>query len=84
MTAPSAEPAAPDRAAPQAAVKIERLGVRVCTLATEHGPESDGTAVWDATTMVIVEPRAGGLTGLGYSYIAGAAAGVVRDLLAPA
>lgn len=64
--------------------RIDRLDVRVCTLATEHGPESDGTAVWDSTTMVIVEPRAGGLSGLGYSYIAGAAAGVVRDLLAPA
>ncbi|MEO8550557.1 MAG: enolase C-terminal domain-like protein [Kofleriaceae bacterium] len=62
---------------------IERLDVRVCTLPTEGGPESDGTAIWDATTMVIVQPRAGGLTGLGYSYIAGPAAGVVRDLLAP-
>ncbi|HEY4057120.1 MAG TPA: enolase C-terminal domain-like protein [Kofleriaceae bacterium] len=62
---------------------IERVDVRVCTLATENGPESDGTAVWDATTMVIVEPRAGGVTGLGYSYITGAAATVVRDLLAP-
>jgi L-alanine-DL-glutamate epimerase-like enolase superfamily enzyme len=63
---------------------IAGVDVRTCTLATEHGPESDGTAVWDSTTMVIVEPRAGGLTGLGYSYIAAAAAGVVRDLLAPA
>lgn len=63
---------------------IERVDVRVCTLATEDGPESDGTAVWDATTMVIVQPRAGGLTGLGYSYISAAAAEVVRGLLAPA
>jgi L-alanine-DL-glutamate epimerase-like enolase superfamily enzyme len=63
---------------------IAGVDVRVCTLATEDGPESDGTAVWDATTMVIVEPHAGGLTGLGYSYIAAAAASVVRDLIAPA
>lgn len=63
---------------------IERVDVRVCRLATEHGPESDGTAVWDSTTMIVVEIRAGGVTGLGYSYISDAAAVVVRDLLAPA
>jgi L-alanine-DL-glutamate epimerase-like enolase superfamily enzyme len=63
--------------------RIERLDVRVCTLATENGPESDGTAVWDSTTMVIAEPRAAGVSGLGYSYVAAAAAGVIRDLLAP-
>jgi L-alanine-DL-glutamate epimerase-like enolase superfamily enzyme len=63
---------------------IERIDVRACRLATERGPESDGTAVWSATTMVIVEARAAGVTGLGYSYIDAAAVGVVRDLLAPA
>jgi L-alanine-DL-glutamate epimerase-like enolase superfamily enzyme len=63
---------------------IAAVDVRTCTLPTEHGPESDGTAVWDATTMLIVQPHAGGLAGLGYSYISAAAAGVVRDLLAPA
>lgn len=63
---------------------IERVDVRACTLPTEHGPESDGTAVWDATTIVIVEIRAAGATGVGYSYIDAAAAAVVRDLLAPA
>ncbi len=69
---------------PSPPTPIERIDVRVCTLPTEHGPESDGTAVWEATTMVIVEARAGGVNGLGYSYIDGAAAAVVRDLLAPA
>jgi L-alanine-DL-glutamate epimerase-like enolase superfamily enzyme len=63
---------------------IDRLDVQVCRLATEHGRETDGTAAWDATTMVIALPRAAGVTGLGYSYIDAAAAGVVRDLLAPA
>lgn len=65
------------------AAAIEQLDVRVCRMATEGGRQSDGTAEWDATTMVIVEPRAGGVAGLGYSYIDAAAAGVVRDLLAP-
>ena len=67
-----------------AAVRIDRVEVRVCRLPTEDGPESDGTAVWDATTMVLAVVRAAGVTGLGYSYIDGAAAGVIRDLRAPA
>ncbi|HEY4241570.1 MAG TPA: enolase C-terminal domain-like protein [Kofleriaceae bacterium] len=62
---------------------IERLDVDVLRLPTEHGPETDGTATWDATTMVLVRASAGGATGLGYSYIDGAAAEVVRSLLAP-
>jgi L-alanine-DL-glutamate epimerase-like enolase superfamily enzyme len=66
------------------AVAVEQLDVRVCRVPTEDGPESDGTAVWDATTMIIVEIRAGGITGLGYSYVTAAAAGIVRDLLEPA
>lgn len=72
------------RAARAPRVAIDRVDVRVCRLATEPGPESDGTAEWAATTMVIVEPRADGVTGLGYSYVHAAAAAVVRDLLAPA
>ncbi|HEX2687667.1 MAG TPA: enolase C-terminal domain-like protein [Kofleriaceae bacterium] len=63
---------------------IDGLDVRACRLPTEYGRESDGTAEWDATTMVIARPRAGGITGLGYSYVDAAAAAVIRDLLAPA
>ncbi len=33
-----------------------------------NGPESDGTLKWDSTTIVIVNLKAGGKTGLGYSY----------------
>jgi L-alanine-DL-glutamate epimerase-like enolase superfamily enzyme len=65
-------------------IPIDRIDVRVCRLATEGGRHSDGTAEWDATTMVIVEPRAAGVAGLGYSYVDPAAAGVVKSLLAPA
>ena len=78
MAAPSNPSSSPHR------IPIDRIDVRVCRLATEAGPQSDGTAEWDATTMVIVEPRAAGVTGLGYSYIDAAAADVVRSLLAPA
>ena len=45
-------------------------------------PESDGTYEWESTTMVLVEVRPGGKTGLGYSYADTATARLVRDLLA--
>jgi L-alanine-DL-glutamate epimerase-like enolase superfamily enzyme len=63
---------------------VERVEARALRLPTADGPESDGTAVWDATTMLLVEVRAGGLLGLGYSYVDAAAVAVVRDLLADA
>jgi L-alanine-DL-glutamate epimerase-like enolase superfamily enzyme len=46
-------------------------------------PEADGTFAWDATTMVLATARAGGVAGIGWSYAAAAAAGVVTDVLAP-
>jgi L-alanine-DL-glutamate epimerase-like enolase superfamily enzyme len=42
---------------------------------------SDGTLSWDATTAVVVQVAAGGLTGLGWTYsTSGAAALVQREL----
>lgn len=47
-------------------------------------PESDGTASWDSTGVLLVELDAGEATGLGYAYCAAPAAlEVVRGLLAP-
>jgi L-alanine-DL-glutamate epimerase-like enolase superfamily enzyme len=45
-------------------------------------PEADGTLRWDKTTMVVVTAQAGGVEGIGWSYAAGAAAGVVSEMLA--
>jgi L-alanine-DL-glutamate epimerase-like enolase superfamily enzyme len=46
-------------------------------------PEADGTAHWSATELLVVEPVAGGMRGLGWSYCAApAAAEVVRSRLA--
>jgi L-alanine-DL-glutamate epimerase-like enolase superfamily enzyme len=64
--------------------RIDRVEARPYKLDTLGGPESDGTAVWSSTTMVLVEVRAGGVTGLGYTYADAAAADVVEDLLASA
>jgi L-alanine-DL-glutamate epimerase-like enolase superfamily enzyme len=65
------------------AAPLERIEARAFRVPTENGPESDGTATWDATTMVIVEAGAAGVVGTGYSYVDAAAARVVGELLAP-
>lgn len=46
---------------------VEHVDVFAFTVPTDE-PESDGTAEWDATTMIAVEARAGGETGLGWTY----------------
>ena len=53
----------PTRSAPA----IERLDVSAYRIPTDY-PESDGTAEWDATTIVLVQAHAAGKTGLGFTY----------------
>ncbi len=62
-------------------IPIERVEVSAYTIPTD-APEADGTATWKATTMVVVEPIAGEVRGLGWSYTGAAAADAVRDVLA--
>jgi L-alanine-DL-glutamate epimerase-like enolase superfamily enzyme len=62
---------------------VERLDVSVYTVPLEE-PESDGTFTWTDTTVVVVEPEAGGVRGLGFSYATGACAPLIGDVLAPA
>jgi L-alanine-DL-glutamate epimerase-like enolase superfamily enzyme len=64
-------------------VAVERVDVSAYTIPTDE-PESDGTLEWDSTTIVVVEARGGGETGLGYSYAHKAAATVIVDTLAKA
>ena len=59
---------------------IDDLAVSACTISTD-APESDGTLAWDSTTVVIVQARAGGETGLGYTYGSRACATLVEDKL---
>ncbi|MGE5185482.1 MAG: enolase C-terminal domain-like protein [Acidobacteriota bacterium] len=61
---------------------IEHVAARAVRLPTLRVPETDGTGTWAATTMVIVQVSAAGETGIGYSYVDAAAAGVVEHLLA--
>jgi L-alanine-DL-glutamate epimerase-like enolase superfamily enzyme len=47
-------------------------------------PESDGTFTWTQTTVVLVEPVAAGIRGLGFTYGTSACGPLIRDVLAPA
>jgi hypothetical protein len=49
-------------------VPVDRVEVSAYRIPTDAPTESDGTLVWTATTLVIVEAQAGGVTGLGYTY----------------
>ena len=62
-------------------VPVESVTARVFEIPTDQ-PEADGTLAWSSTVMVVCEVRAGGLTGLGWTYAGGGAANVIRDKLA--
>lgn len=64
-------------------IPVQSATTAAYTVPTEDGPESDGTLVWDSTTMVVVEVAGGGERGLGFSYTHRAAAVLIDDLLAP-
>jgi L-alanine-DL-glutamate epimerase-like enolase superfamily enzyme len=62
---------------------LDDLRVRARSIPTD-APESDGTLEWESTGVVLVEVDAGGVTGLGWTYADGAAAGLVSGKLADA
>ena len=59
---------------------IDDLDVSAYRIPTDY-PESDGTAEWDATTIVVVEAHSGDATGLGYTYGDVASAAVINSTL---
>jgi L-alanine-DL-glutamate epimerase-like enolase superfamily enzyme len=60
---------------------VEALEVSAFTVPTDE-PESDGTAKWDSTTIVVVELHGSGKRGLGYTYAPAAAGKLVEEKLA--
>jgi L-alanine-DL-glutamate epimerase-like enolase superfamily enzyme len=62
-------------------IAVESLDVSAYTVPTDI-PESDGTYEWDSTTIVLVELRAGGETGLGYTYGPAAIGKLIENELA--
>jgi L-alanine-DL-glutamate epimerase-like enolase superfamily enzyme len=73
MPRPSASPTRAD-------AKIERLELGVYRIPTDY-PESDGTAAWGATTVVVVQAHGGGRAGLGWTYGDLASASVIDSTL---
>lgn len=63
---------------------IREIEVSAYVVPTETTPESDATAVWSKTTLVLAEVLAGGARGLGYTYAGAGAARAIRELIAPA
>ncbi|HZS44313.1 MAG TPA: enolase C-terminal domain-like protein [Blastocatellia bacterium] len=61
--------------------RVEKIDVSAYKVPTDL-PEADGTIEWDSTTIVIVEPTAGGVRGLGYTYADVATALLIKDRLA--
>ncbi|HJP76263.1 MAG TPA: enolase C-terminal domain-like protein [Pseudonocardiaceae bacterium] len=63
-------------------VAVEQVSVHAFTVPTDS-PESDGTLEWDSTTLILVEARAGGYTGIGYTYGDVSTAAFIESLLVP-
>ena len=64
---------------------VDAVRLRFCSVPTATGErkeaETDGTARWSSTGVLLVEVDAGGETGLGYAYTTEAAFTVTRDVL---
>jgi L-alanine-DL-glutamate epimerase-like enolase superfamily enzyme len=63
-------------------MKIDDVEVSAYTIPTD-APEGDGTFSWDSTTLVLVQVKAGGLTGTGWTYGSVGCATVAGRDLAP-
>ena len=61
---------------------IEQVEVSAYDVPTV-APESDGTAEWSKTTLVVAELRCRAETGLGYTYADAGTARIAQDVLAP-
>jgi L-alanine-DL-glutamate epimerase-like enolase superfamily enzyme len=73
----------PPRSAPDGGeFPITRVAVSAYRVPTDTPDESDGTLVWKATTLVLVEATTGNTTGIGYTYADTATACLIRDTLA--
>lgn len=63
-------------------VAIDSVEAKVFVVPTD-APESDGTFEWTTTTLVLATARAGGQSGIGYTYASRATATLVQETLAP-
>jgi len=61
---------------------VSGLEATAYTVPTD-APEADGTMTWDSTTLVLVQVRADGVVGTGWTYGSAVLAPLVRQTLAP-
>ena len=64
------------------AVAVDAVEASAYTVPTD-APEADGTLAWSSTTLVLVQVRAAGAVGTGWTYAPRAASSLVQELLAP-
>jgi L-alanine-DL-glutamate epimerase-like enolase superfamily enzyme len=62
---------------------VREITAAVYVIPTD-APEADGTLAWDKTTLVLASVQAGAARGIGWTYAAAAAQGVITDVLADA
>ena len=62
--------------------RIDKVDVSAYQIPTATERESDGTLVWDSTSVVVVQLSCGEHTGLGYTYCHPAAGEVIKSKLA--
>ena len=62
--------------------RVDAIDVNAYEIPTATDEESDGTLIWDSTSIVVVEITCGDHTGLGYSYCHPSAAHVIESKLA--
>ena len=60
--------------------KIAETTATAYTIPTD-APEADGTFAWDSTTLIVVEMKCEGATGIGYTYSHKTAAPLARELM---
>lgn len=65
-------------------IPVDGITIHAFTVPTDgpDGAEEDGTLRWESTTMVLVEARAGGRTGIGYTYGSTAVATLIESTFA--
>jgi L-alanine-DL-glutamate epimerase-like enolase superfamily enzyme len=61
--------------------RVDSVDVAAYTVPTD-APEGDGTLAWTSTTLVLVRVRAGGRTGVGWTYGSTGCVPVITDDLA--
>ena len=64
-------------------LRINEVTVGAYKIPTQFPQESDGTLVWDSTTIVVVHISAGDSEGVGFTYCDAACVPLIKNTLVP-